>query len=71
MNCNALVLAHYDFKNDKGQEIKTTKIRVSLGDYGTLDLCTNLADNYDLLSVLNVTIKYNEKKRKYVVTKVN
>jgi len=29
MICNALVLAHYDFKNDKGQEVKTTKIRVS------------------------------------------
>lgn len=70
MNCKALVLAHYDFKNSKGQEIKTTKVRVSLGQFGTVDLCTNLADNYDLLSVLDVVIDYDDKKRKYVVTQV-
>lgn len=70
MNCKALVLAHYDFENSKGQEIKTTKVRVSLGQFGTLDLCTNLADNYDLLSVLDVVIDYDDKKRKYVVTQV-
>jgi len=70
MNCKALVLAHYDFENSNGQEIKTTKVRVSLGQFGTLDLCTNLADSFDLLSVLDVVIEYDDKKGKYVVTQV-
>lgn len=71
MKTNALILAHYDFKNDKGQEIKTSKLRVNLGDYGYLELCSDLANDYPLLAIVNVLIEYDDKKRRYKVTQLS
>lgn len=68
---NAMVLAHYDFKNSKGQEIKTTKIRVNLGDYGLIEVCTDLANKYDCFSEILVDLDYDMNKNKVVVKKVN
>lgn len=67
---SALVIAHYDFKNDKGKEIKTTKLRVSLKEYGYIELCSELANDYQFLEDVKVALEYDTSKNRYIITKV-
>ena len=66
----AIVIAHYNFENKKGQEINTSKLRISLNEFGYIELCSNLVNEYPIFSVLNCEIEYDEKRNKYKVTKV-
>lgn len=63
----ALVIAHYDFKNDKGQDIKTTKLRVSLDKFGYIELCSDLANDLDILSSCKVSLGYDSQHNRYKV----
>lgn len=65
---NALVIAHYKFKNDKGKEIDTTKLRVSLDSFGYIELCSELANDLDILSSCKVTLTYDPQYSKYKIT---
>lgn len=65
---NALIIAHYNFKNDKGKDINTTKLRISLKEYGTIDVCSELANDYKVLDEIKVKLTYNDKK--FVVSEV-
>lgn len=67
----ALVLAHYDFKNKDGKEIKTTKLRVSLNEYGYLEVCSELANDIPVLESVSVSLEYDAKYNRYKVTKLN
>lgn len=68
---NAIVLCHYNFTGKNGKEIHTTKIRVSLGEYGIIELCTDKANDLPVLTALKVELEYNEKYNKYSVSKVS
>lgn len=59
---NALVVAHYDFTNKLGRKIVTTKLIVNLGEYGTIEVCSDLANDYDLLSEIKVHLGFKDNK---------
>ena len=59
---NALVVTHYDFVNKQGREVKTTKLIVSLGEFGTQVVNTPLANDIDVLSVIKVRLGYKDNK---------
>ncbi len=67
---NALIIAHYNFKNDKGKIINTTKLRVLLNEYGTLEICSELANDYKVLDEIKVKLTYNENSKKFVVSEI-
>ncbi len=64
---DALVIAHYDFKNDKGQDIKTSKLRVSLKDFGYIEVCSDLANDLEILSSCKVSLSYDTLHNRYKV----
>lgn len=66
----ALVLAHYNFTNKNGKEINTTKCRVSMGEYGYFDICTDLANEKALFSEIKVELLYDNKKNKLIISKI-
>lgn len=66
---DALVIAHYDFKDRKdGRDVKTTKLLISLEQFGTIELCSPLANDLELLSVCKVELGY--KNNKFVINNV-
>ncbi len=66
-----IVIAHYDFKNKDGKQIKTTKLRVSLGEFGYLEVCSDLANDMDILQVVNVALEYDAKHSRYKISKID
>lgn len=58
----ALVLAHYNFVDKDGKEVKRTKLRVSLNDFGIVELTIPLDESLDILSVVDVNLTYKDNK---------
>lgn len=66
---NALVLAHYNFVDKEGKEVKRTKLRVSLGEYGVVDLTIPLEESLEILSEVKVELTYKDNKFRIVSVK--
>lgn len=64
MKAKALTIARYNFTNDKGREINTTKLIVSLGEFGSFTVCSELANEIPLLEVIDVKVGTNDRVRK-------
>lgn len=57
----ALKIAHYDFTSKKdGKTINTSKLIVNLGDFGTIECTTPLANNLNLFDKCKVVLGVNE-----------
>lgn len=67
---NALVIAQYDFTDKKGVNVKTTKFIVSLGEYGTIEDCNVQGNDLDLLEEVQVTLYYDENKKKLKIKEI-
>lgn len=65
----ALKIAHYDFTDEKGKHIATSKLLISLGDFGCFTACTPDANDLKLLSKCKVNIEINE-RNKFVIKEV-
>ncbi len=61
---NALKIAHYDFTNDKGKKVNTSKLIVNLEQYGTREINTELANDCDVFAEVKVTLEYKDDKIK-------
>lgn len=57
----ALKIAHYDFTGKDGKHVATSKLLISLGDFGIFTACSPLANDIKLLSKCKVTIEVNER----------
>lgn len=68
IQAKALKIAHYDFIDKKSIQVCTSKLIVSLGDYGTYSLCSSLANEYEVGTELKV--ECNFEKNKLVITKI-
>lgn len=68
MKAKALKIAHYDFIDKKSIKVCTSKLIVSLGDYGTYSLCSQLANDYPVGTELNVEVAYD--KNKLIITNI-
>lgn len=68
IQAKALKIAHYDFIDKKDIHIATSKLIVSLGEFGTYTLCSTLANDYEVGSTLKVECEYQ--KNKLVITKI-
>lgn len=64
----ALVLAHYDFTDKQNKHVQKTKLIVSLGDYGTTEVCIPLDKSLDLLTEIKVKLGY--KNNKFIVDSI-
>ncbi len=64
MKAKAVTIARYDFVNKKGLAIKTTKLIVSLGKYGTFITCSELANEIPLFEEIDVVVGQNPKLNK-------
>lgn len=62
LNVKALKIAHYRFTDKKGKEVDTSKLVLSLADFGTYTLCTPLVNDYPLLSTVDVVISVEDNK---------
>lgn len=66
---NALCVAHYDFKDKKTNDIvKKNKYLVSLGEYGTRELCFDLDETIDVMDEVKVHLGY--KKNNFFIVDV-
>ena len=53
----ALKIAHFDFTSTKdGKTIKTSKLLVSLGDFGIYECCTPLANALNIFEKCKVVV---------------
>lgn len=68
IKAKALKIAHYDFIDSKNIHISTSKLIVSLGEFGTYTLCSSLANDYEIGSILKVECDYQ--KNKLVITNI-
>lgn len=66
---DGLIVAHYDFTDKEGRKVKTTKLKISLDQYGVIELCSDLANDFDLLSEVKVTLGF--KGNKFVIDAIN
>lgn len=59
----ALKIAHYDFTDKTGKHVATSKLLVSLGDFGIYTCCSPDANDLKLLSKckVKITIDNNNK----------
>lgn len=64
MKAKALTIAKYNFTNDKGREINTTKMIVSLGEFGCFTVCSELANEIPLFEVIDVQLGFDDRVRK-------
>lgn len=70
MICKFVVLAHYNFKNKQGRQINTTKIKINLGDFGVVDICSELANKLDIMSVHEGEVSFDDEKNKFVLSSI-
>lgn len=59
----ALKIAHYDFTDKNGKHVVTSKLIVSLGDFGTFTCCSIVANDLKILSKCKVRISVNENNK--------
>lgn len=58
-----LKIAHYDFNDKQGKHVATSKLLISLGDFGVFTACTPLANDLKLLSKCRVKISVNDSNK--------
>lgn len=68
LKTRALKVARYEFKNEKGKEINTSKLIVSFGEFGSYSVCSELANEYPLLTEL--TVNCDIEKNKIVIKSI-
>ena len=59
----ALKIAHYDFTDKQGKHVSTSKLLISLGDFGVFTACSPLANDFKLLSKVKVKIGVNDSNK--------
>lgn len=57
---SALKIAHYDFTDKKGKHVSTSKLVISLGDFGVFTCCSPLANDLKTLSKCKVKIEVSD-----------
>ena len=65
----ALKIAHYDFTDKDGKHVSTSKLLISLGDFGVFTACSPNANDIKLLGKCKVKIEVNS-KNKLVITSI-
>lgn len=61
LETTALKIAHYDFTSKKdGKNVKTSKLLISLGDFGNIECTTPLANNLNVFDKCKVVLGVNE-----------
>ena len=63
LETTALKIAHYDFTDKDGKHIATSKLLISLGDFGFFTCCTPDANDLKTLSKCKVIIEVNSKNK--------
>lgn len=63
LETTALKIAHYDFTDKDGKHIATSKLLISLGDFGFFTCCSPEANELKNLSKCKVIIEVNSKNK--------
>lgn len=63
LETTALKIAHYDFTDKEGKHIATSKLLISLGDFGFFTCCSPEANDLKTLSKCKVIIEVNQKNK--------
>ena len=63
LETTALKIAHYDFTDKEGKHVATSKLIISLGDFGIYTCCTPLANDLKTFSKCRVKISVNDKNK--------
>ena len=63
LETSALKIAHYDFTDKNGKHIATSRLLISLGDFGAYTACTPEANDLKNLSKCKVIIEVNSKNK--------
>lgn len=63
LETTALKIAHYDFTDKEGKHIATSKLLISLGDFGFFTCCSPDANDLKTLSKCKVIIEVNSKNK--------
>lgn len=63
LETTALKIAHYDFTDKEGKYIATSKLLISLGDFGFFTCCSPEANELKTLSKCKVIIEVNQKNK--------
>lgn len=59
----ALKIAQYDFTDKDGKHVSTSKLLISLGDFGVFTACSPEANDLKTLSKCKVVIEVNQKNK--------
>lgn len=59
----ALKIAQYDFTDKDGKHVSTSKLLISLGDFGVFTACSPDANDLKTLSKCKVVIEVNQKNK--------
>lgn len=62
MKSKAIKIAHYNFEDKRGKKVNTSKLIVSLGQYGNVMICTDLANEYEIFTELSVVVESKDNK---------
>lgn len=63
LETSALKIAHYDFTDKDGKHVATSKLLISLGDFGVYSACTPDANDLKTLSKCKVIIQLNSRNK--------
>lgn len=63
LETTALKIAHYDFTDKEGKHIATSKLLISLGDFGFFTCCSPEVNDLKTLSKCKVIIEVNSKNK--------
>lgn len=63
LETTALKIAHYDFTDKEGKHVATSKLIISLGDFGVFTCCTPEANDLKIFAKCKVKIKVNDKNK--------
>lgn len=63
LETTALKIAYYDFTDKEGKHIATSKLLISLGDFGFFTCCSPEANDLKTLSKCKVIIEVNQKNK--------
>lgn len=67
LKVQCIKVANYDFTDKKGIHVLTSKLLISLGQYGSVTTCTNLVQDKQLLEEFTADIEVDNKNRLKVV----
>lgn len=63
LETTALKIAHFDFTDKTGKHVATSKLLISLGDFGFFTCCSPEANDLKTLSKCKVIIEVNQKNK--------